>query len=74
MITFKKFPFVKVMITQKVVFNWLCLLNYPYFKKHCRLFAIDLREQEKLDADPTAAKKHYWKTKKSRFRYFKRNS
>ena len=30
------------------------LLNYPYFKKYCKLMAIDLREQQKLDTDPKA--------------------
>ena len=29
-----------------------CLLDYPYFKKYYRLFAIDLSKQQKLDADP----------------------
>ena len=31
-----------------------CLLDYPYFKKYCRLIAIDLHKQQKLDADPKA--------------------
>ena len=31
-----------------------CLLDYPYFKKCCRLIAIDLHKQQKLDADPKA--------------------
>ena len=31
-----------------------CLLDYPYFQKHCRLTAIDLSKQQKLDADPKA--------------------
>ena len=29
-----------------------CLLDYSYFKKYYKLIAIDLRKQEKLDADP----------------------
>ena len=29
-----------------------CLLDYPYFKEHCKLIAIDLSKQQKLDADP----------------------
>ena len=29
-----------------------CLLDYPYFKKYCKLIAIDLSKQQKLDADP----------------------
>ena len=28
------------------------LLDYPYFKKYCKLVAIDLRKQQKLNADP----------------------
>ena len=28
-----------------------CLLDYPYFKKYYKLIAIDLRKQQKLDAD-----------------------
>ena len=31
-----------------------CLLDYSYFKKYCKLIAIDLSKQEKLDADPKA--------------------
>ena len=31
-----------------------CLLDYPYFKKYYKLFTIDLRKQQKLDADPKA--------------------
>ena len=31
-----------------------CLLDYPYFQKRCRLTAIDLSKQQKLDADPKA--------------------
>ena len=29
-----------------------CLPDYPYFKKYCKLIAIDLSKQQKLDADP----------------------
>ena len=29
-----------------------CLLDYPYFRKHYKLIAIDLSKQHKLDADP----------------------
>ena len=28
-----------------------CLLDYSYFKKYCKLVAIDLSKQQKLDAD-----------------------
>ena len=29
-----------------------CLLDYNYFKKHYKLFSIDLSKQQKLAADP----------------------
>ena len=28
-----------------------CLLDYPYFKKKCKMIAIDLSRQNELDAD-----------------------
>ena len=28
-----------------------CLLNYPYFKDHYKMIAVDLSKQKKLDAD-----------------------
>ena len=28
--------------------------NYNYYKEHCKLIAIDLSKQQKLDADPKA--------------------
>ena len=31
-----------------------CLLDYNYFKKHCKRIAIYLRKQQALDADPKA--------------------
>ena len=31
-----------------------CSLDYPYFKKYCKLIALDLSKQQKLDADPKA--------------------
>ena len=31
-----------------------CLLNYPYFKEHYKMIAIDLSRQKELDADPRA--------------------
>ena len=31
-----------------------CLLDYPYFKKYYKWFAIDLNKQQKLDANPKA--------------------
>ena len=31
-----------------------CLLDYPYFKEHYEIIAIDLRNQQALDADVRA--------------------
>ena len=31
-----------------------CLLDYPHFKNHYKMTAIDLRKQQALDADPRA--------------------
>ena len=31
-----------------------CLLDYNYFKDHCKMIAIDLSKQQALDADPKA--------------------
>ena len=31
-----------------------CLLYYTYFKKYCKIIAIDLSKQQALDADPKA--------------------
>ena len=31
-----------------------CLVDYPYFKKSYKLIAVDLSEQQKVDADPKA--------------------
>ena len=31
-----------------------CLLDYPYFKEHYKMIAIDLNKQQALDADPRA--------------------
>ena len=47
MITFRKIQLIKVMITQLGVYK-------TYFKKYYKLITIDLRKQQKLDAD--------WKT------------
>ena len=33
-----------------------CLLNYNYFKKHYKIIAINLSEQQKLNSDPKAIK------------------
>ena len=32
----------------------LCLLDYPYFKENYKMIAIDLGEQQALDADHKA--------------------
>ena len=34
-----------------------CLLDYNYFKKHCKMVAIDLSKQQTLDANPKAIQK-----------------
>ena len=31
-----------------------CLLDYPYFEENCKMIAIDLSRQNKLDPDPRA--------------------
>ena len=31
-----------------------CLMDYSYFKDHCKMIAIDLSKQQALDADPRA--------------------
>ena len=31
-----------------------CLLDYPYFKDHCKTITIDLSKQQALDVDPRA--------------------
>ena len=31
-----------------------CLLDYIYFKKYCKMIAVDLSKQQALDADPKA--------------------
>ena len=33
-----------------------CSLDFPYFKKYCKLLAIDLSKQQKLNADLKAIK------------------
>ena len=33
-----------------------CLLDYAYFKSYYKIIVIDLRKQQKLDADPRAIK------------------
>ena len=31
-----------------------CLLDYTYFKKYCKIVAVDLSKEQVLDADPKA--------------------
>ena len=33
-----------------------CLLDFPYFEKHCRLIVADLSKQKALNADSRAIK------------------
>ena len=68
--------------------SWLSK-DYPYFKEHYNMIAIDWSKQQALDADPKAIQQinfsgnlnwdenrslfHYWKCKRSYFRFFARN-
>ena len=51
MMTLKRFPQVKVMITQQDVYYII-----PISKKKHKLIAMDLSKQQKVDADPKAIK------------------
>ena len=66
-----------------------CLLEYFYFKEHYQLIAIDLSNQQKLDADPKAIQEinfnvnlekkcnnifHYWRSERKSFIFFKMTS
>ena len=44
----------KVMIGKGEDYTAGSLLDYGYFKKHCKLVAVDLSKQKELDADPRA--------------------
>ena len=46
----------KVMIGKGEDYTTGSLLDYNYFKKHCKLVAVDLPKQKELDADPRAIK------------------
>ena len=46
----------KVTIGQGHDYTTGCLLAYPYFKEHCKMIAIHLRNQQALDGDPKAIK------------------
>ena len=41
----------KIAIAQRDDFKTGCLLDYTYFKKYCKMIAIDLSKQQALDAD-----------------------
>ena len=45
---------IKIATGQGNDYTTACLLDYPYFKKYYKSIAIDLRKQQKLDADPKA--------------------
>ena len=44
----------KITIDQVDDYTTGCLLDYTYFKKYCKMIAIDLSKQQALDADPKA--------------------
>ena len=44
----------KIAIGQGDDYTTGCLLDYPYFKDHYKMIAIDLSKQQALDADPRA--------------------
>ena len=44
----------KIAIGQGDYYTTGCLLDYIYFKKYCKMIAIDLSRQQALDADPKA--------------------
>ena len=44
----------KIAIGQEDDYTTGCFLDYPYFKDHYKMIAIDLSKQQALDADPRA--------------------
>ena len=44
----------KITIGQRDDYTTGCLLDYTYFKKYCKMIAIDLSKQQALGADPKA--------------------
>ena len=42
----------KIATGQGYDYTTCCLLDYPYFKEHFKLIAIDLSKQQALGADP----------------------
>ena len=47
-----KITFKKIATDQGHDYTIDCLLDYPYFKEHCKQISIDLSKQPALDADP----------------------
>ena len=47
----------KITIDQEDDYTTGCLLDYTYFKKYYKMIAIDLSNQQALDADPKAIQK-----------------
>ena len=47
----------KIAIGQGDDYTTGCLLDYPYFKNHYKMIAIDLRKLQALDADPRTIQK-----------------
>ena len=45
---------IRKLLLSKDDYTAVCLLNYHYFKEHCKITAIDLSKQQALDADPRA--------------------
>ena len=62
------------------------LLDCPYSKKSCKLIAIGVSKQQKIDGDLKAVQQmnftwnlyryifHYWISERNSFRFFKRKS
>ena len=44
----------KIATDQRDDYTTGCFLDYPYFKDHYKMIAIDLSKQQALDADPRA--------------------
>ena len=44
----------KITIGQGDDYTTGCLLDYTYFRKYCKMIAVDLSKQQALDADPKA--------------------
>ena len=44
----------KIVVGEGDDYTTRCFLDYPYFKKYCKLIAMNLSKQQKLDPDPKA--------------------